>query len=161
MSAIWNSIFFVNITQQGIISAFACMGYALICNAPRKELPFCAINGFIGWFVYQMAQAQLHQPVASTLIATMVVTAMARFLSFQRESPSILYHIPGVMSLVPGAAVYASMISALDGYILETYANILNGLKLAGTIGIGSLLILVLPYSFFAIIPRIGKKKKA
>ena len=161
MNTIWNSIFLVNTLHQCVIAALACMGYALICNAPRRELPFCAMNGFLGWFVYQLAYAQLHQAVAATLIATMLVTAMARILSFQREAPSILYHIPGVLPMVPGAAVYASMISALDGQILETYANILNGLKLAGTIGIGSLLILVLPYRFFAVIPRIGKKKKA
>lgn len=161
MNAIWNSIFLVDVAQQCVISAFACMGYALICNAPRKELPYCALNGFVGWFVYQLAFARLHQSVAPTLIATMAVTAMARVLSFRREAPSILYHIPGVLPMVPGAAVYDSMISALDGKILETYANILNGLKLAGTIGIGSLLILVLPYSFFAIKFPNRKKKQA
>ena len=63
--------------------------------------------------------------------------------------------------MVPGTVVYNTMATALGGMILETYSNILLGLKLAGAIGAGSILILALPYSFFEIIPRRKKKVKA
>ena len=120
----------------------------------------CGINGFLGWFVYMLVMMYNGQAVTATLLATVAVTAVARFLSYHREAPSILYHIPGVLPLVPGAAVYNTMQAAIKGNILSTYSNALTGFKLAGAIGIGSLLILVLPYSVFEIIPRFGKKKQ-
>lgn len=96
----------------------------------------------------------------ATLIATMAITATARFLSYHRQEPSILYQIPGVLSLVPGAAVYNTMQAAIKGNILSTYSNALTGFKLSGAIAIGSLIILVLPYKAFEIFPRFGKKKQ-
>ena len=30
-----------------IIAMIACMGYAIVCNAPRKEIPFCGMAAFI------------------------------------------------------------------------------------------------------------------
>lgn len=145
---------------QSAFSFVACWGYSIICNAPRRELLYCGINGFLGWFVYMLVMMYNGQAVTATLLATVAVTAVARFLSYHREAPSILYHIPGVLPLVPGAAVYNTMQAAIKGNILSTYSNALTGFKLAGAIGIGSLLILVLPYGVFEIIPRFGKKKQ-
>lgn len=144
---------------QAAFSFAACWGYSIICNAPRRELLYCGINGFLGWFVYMLVMKYHGQAVTATLLATVAVTAVARFLSYHREAPSILYHIPGVLPLVPGAAVYNTMQAAIKGNILSTYSNALTGFKLAGAIGIGSLLILVLPYGAFELIPRFGKKK--
>ena len=155
-----NTYSITDMILQSVVSLFACVGYAVICNAPRRELPYCGLNGFLGWFVYLIIYGQQQHAVTATLVSTMAVTAVARFLSYQREAPSILYHIPGILPLVPGAAVYNTMTAASNGFILETYSNALMGLKLAGAIWIGSLLILVLPYPFFALIPKLGKKKK-
>lgn len=145
---------------QAAFSFVACWGYSIICNAPRKELLYCGINGFLGWFVYMLVMMYNGQAVTATLLATVAVTAVARFLSYHREAPSILYHIPGVLPLVPGAAVYNTMQAAIKGNILSTYSNALTGFKLSGAIAIGSLIILVLPYKAFEIFPRFGKKKQ-
>jgi len=115
---------------QSFMSFCACVAFSVVFNAPKKELVYCGISGFLGWFFYGQA-------------------------------PSTLYHIPGIMPMVPGTVVYNTMATALGGMILETYSNILLGLKLAGAIGAGSILILALPYSFFEIIPRRKKKVKA
>lgn len=143
---------------QPVLAFFACTGYALICNAPRKEVLFCGMNGLIGWLVYLLVYHNYQHPVMATVVATMVVTAVARYLSYYREAPSILYHIPGVLPLVPGSAVYHTITSGLSGQIMATYSFALTGLKLAGAIGVGSLLVLVLPYQFFSLIPKKSKK---
>ncbi|MFR4565276.1 threonine/serine exporter family protein, partial [Anaerotignum sp.] len=111
-------------------------------------------------FVYMLVLSYTESATTATLIATMAITATARFLSYHRQEPSILYQIPGVLSLVPGAAVYNTMQAAIKGNILSTYSNALTGFKLSGAIAIGSLIILVLPYKAFEIFPRFGKKKQ-
>ena len=69
-----------------------------------------------------------------------------------------VYHIPGILPLVPGAAVYRCITSAMESRVLETTANILTALKLAGAIGIGSVIILVLPQAWFSFFPRLKRK---
>ena len=104
--------------------------------------------------------AKSKHAVSATLAAAAAVTLAARLLSYHRQAPSTLYHIPGILPLVPGMAVYHAMQAAIQGFILETYSNALLALKLAGAIGVGSILILVLPYSFFELIPRREKPNK-
>ncbi|WMI81231.1 threonine/serine exporter family protein [Anaerotignum sp. MB30-C6] len=150
---------FLNILFESLMSFFACISFAILFNAPKKELLYCGISGAIGWFFYALLSLFI-TPTMATLVAAVFVTAFSRFASYHRQAPSTLYHIPGIMPLVPGTAVYNTMTAALGGMILETYSNILLGLKLAGAIGAGSILMLALPYSFFEIIPKRMKKIK-
>lgn len=143
---------------QSILSAVACAAFSIVFNAPRKELPWCGLNGGLGWLVYALLMAWGKRAVIATLVASAAVTIAARLLSYHRQAPSTLYHIPGILPLVPGMAVYNAMHAAIQGLILETYSNALLALKLAGAIGVGSILILILPYSLFALIPRAEKK---
>ena len=101
-----------------LVALFASVGYAIVCNAPRKEIPYCGLTAFL----------------------------------------TIVYHIPGILPLVPGAAVYRCITSAMESRVLETTANILTALKLAGAIGIGSVIILVLPQAWFSFFPRLKRK---
>lgn len=153
----------MNLSQilfETLMSGIASIGFAVLFNAPKKELLFCGISGGIGWFTYSLLSLYT-TPTIATLVATIFVTIFARFASYHRQAPSTLYHIPGIMPLVPGTAIYNCMTAALAGLILETYSNVLLGLKLAGAIGAGSILILALPYSFFEIIPKKSKKVNA
>ncbi|MDD4843692.1 MAG: threonine/serine exporter family protein [Anaerotignum sp.] len=152
-------MYFLTILFEAFMSFCACMAFSIVFDAPKKELVFCGISGGISWFLYVVLTLNL-SPTMATLISTAVVAAFARFASYHRQAPSTLYHIPGIMPLVPGTVVYNTMATALSGEVLETYSNILLGLKLAGAIGAGSILILALPYSFFEIIPRRDKKAK-
>lgn len=150
---------FLIILFETFMSFLACISFSILFNAPKKELLFCGISGAIGWFIYALLSLYISSTMA-TLISAVFVTAFSRFASYHRQAPSTLYHIPGIMPLVPGTTVYNTMTAALAGMILETYSNILLGLKLAGAIGAGSILILALPYSFFEIIPRRTKTPK-
>lgn len=151
-------MFIRQLLTQPVVAFFACTGFSIICNAPRKEIPFCGMNGFIGWLVYLLAYEYSASPVTSTVISTMVVTAVARYLSQYRHQPSILYHIPGILPLVPGAAVYYTVTASLSEQIVEAYTYALLGLKLAGAIGVGSLLVLVIPHQFFSLSLKKTKK---
>lgn len=151
-----NEVFYYLI--HPLIAFVACMGYAIVCNAPRREIPFCGITAFICWLTYQLVMQNGGSAFFATLLATFAATSFARFLSYHRMLPTIVYHIPGILPLVPGAAVYRCITSAMDSMVLETTANILTALKLAGAIGIGSVIILVLPQAWFQIFPRFKRK---
>ncbi len=142
-----------------LIAMVACMGYAIVCNAPRKEVPYCGMAAFICWLTYQLVTRNGGTAFMGTLLATCAATSFSRILSFQRRLPTIVYHLPGILPLVPGAAVYRCITSAMEGGAFDTTTlNILTAFKLAGAIGIGSVIILVLPNKWFNIIPRLQRK---
>ena len=132
-----------------LVALFASVGYAIVCNAPRKEIPYCGLTAFLCWLVYQLVLRHDGSSFLATLLATFAATGFARFLSYHRMLPTIVYHIPGILPLVT---------SAMESRVLETTANILTALKLAGAIGIGSVIILVLPQAWFSFFPRLKRK---
>ena len=137
-----------------LVALFASVGYAIVCNAPRKEIPYCGLTAFLCWLVYQLVLRHDGSSFLATLLATFAATGFARFLSYHRMLPTIVYHIPGILPLVPGAAVYRCITSAMESRVLETTANILTALKLAGAIGIGVTALACIPanaivYSLF------------
>ena len=89
-----------------LVALFASVGYAIVCNAPRKEIPYCGLTAFLCWLVYQLVLRHDGSSFLATLLATFAATGFARFLSYHRMLPTIVYHIPGILPLVPGAAVY-------------------------------------------------------
>lgn len=141
---------------HSFMAFLASIGFCLIYNAPRKELIYCGLTGGVSWFVYDLVHNDIGN-VMATLVATIIITIIARFLSYHRQAPSTLYHIPGIMPLVPGTMVYQTMIAALEDRILDAYTRLFEMFQIAGAIGIGSILILILPYSCFEIF-RSNKK---
>lgn len=152
-----NETFFYYIIHP-LIAMLACIGYAIVCNAPRKEIPFSGMAAFICWLTYQLVLRHGGSAFMATLLATCAATSFARILSCQRKLPTIVYHLPGILPLVPGAAVYHCITSAMQGNAFDTTINILTAFKLAGAIGIGSVIVLVLPTKWFNILPKLQRK---
>lgn len=130
----------------------ACTAFSIVFNAPRRELPWCGLCGSVSWIIYFLINSVLQQPVPGTFFATIGVTALARFLSYARRAPSTMYHIAGILPLVPGMLVYNTMWGILNDDMLYSYSQGVLALKIAGVIGIGSIMVLSLPYSAFELI---------
>ena len=64
------------------IAFIACMGYAIVCNAPRREIPFCGLTAALCWLVYQLVLRNGGSALLATLLATFAATGLSRFLSY-------------------------------------------------------------------------------
>ena len=136
---------------QIVMAFLACIAFSIIFNAPKKELPFCGISGSVSWGVYFFVNQMLSQQVLATFLATLVVTIVCRFLSSVRLEPSTMYHIAGILPLVPGMNIYNAMSGILSNDLLYCFGQGVMALKLAAAIAIGSILILSLPQSMFRV----------
>ena len=67
-----------------LVALFASVGYAIVCNAPRKEIPYCGLTAFLCWLVYQLVLRHDGSSFLATLLATFAATGFARFLSYHR-----------------------------------------------------------------------------
>ena len=75
-----------------LVALFASVGYAIVCNAPRKEIPYCGLTAFLCWLVYQLVLRHDGSSFLATLLATFAATGFARFLSYHRLSLHHLCH---------------------------------------------------------------------
>ncbi len=141
----------MDVIFQTIMAFFACVAFSIIFNAPKKELPFCGISGSVSWGVYFFVDKMLSQQVLATFLATLVVTIVCRYLSSIRLAPSTMYHIAGILPLVPGMNIYNAMSGILSNDLLYCFGQGVVALKLAAAIAIGSILILSLPQSLFRV----------
>lgn len=91
---------------QFLVAMLATVSFAVIFNAPIKELVFCGITGAIGWIVFCVLTPNVMGVVAASLIATFCLTIFARLFAAIRKTPVTVYLLTGIFSLVPGAGIY-------------------------------------------------------
>lgn len=91
---------------QFLIAVIATVSFAIIYNAPKKDLIFCGLTGGIAWIIYYLCIKFISGPVAGCLFSTFVLTIFARFCAAGRRTPVTVYLVTGIFPLVPGAGIY-------------------------------------------------------
>jgi uncharacterized membrane protein YjjB (DUF3815 family) len=134
----------------------AAFGFAVLFNVPRRTLLACALSGSFAYAVrILLVEFNLLTFEAATLVAATAVSFLGTaFWPFWR-APALVFIIPGVIPMVPGALAFRTMI---DVIVLTTdsipssetilMAAAVNGLKtilitgaLAGGVAVPSLLL--------------------
>ena len=139
----------IKLLIQTLLAFIACAAFAVIFNAPKKELVFCGLCGSIGWAVYYIITQSPNTEVTASFISAILVTIISRYLSHFRRQPSTIYLIPGVIPLVPGYGIYRTMYGILNQDPAYCFEMGVFTAKILGAIVIGIILILALPYSVF------------
>ena len=92
---------------------------AIVLDAPKKTLPYAALTGAAGWFVYLLAGSE-SSVVFSTFIASCVIAFLAHVFSRVSEAPTTVFLISALYPFVPGTSVYRAVYS-LIGNDLEAF----------------------------------------
>lgn len=96
----------MNYVVQFLVAMLATFSFAIIYNAPKKDLVYCGLTGAIGWIIYFVFITFFTGPVAASLVATFVLTIIARFFAAGHKTPVTVYLVTGIFPLVPGAGIY-------------------------------------------------------
>lgn len=135
-----------------ILAFISSLFFAVLCNAPRKELLFCGLTGGISFVLFKSFNYMSANAVFASFIGAVGATACSRFLSHFRKAPATLFLIPGILPLVPGAGMYYTMNGILKKDIVYFYARGVETLEIAGVIAVGIMIVLSLPYGVFSFI---------
>ena len=138
------------IVLRVLMSFFAVMGFAVILNAPRKELICCGMCGLISFAAY-VVLAGLISPTMAVFAATVIAMGFARICSYRRKSPSTMYVIMGILPHVPGAGMYYTMYGIINSDLMFSYMKGVETFKTAGVIAMGVILVFLLPPVLFNI----------
>lgn len=132
-----------------IVAMFATISFAILFNAPRKEVTYCGLTGALGWAVYYGMTQQEVNSVLAALVATFCLTVLARAFAVIRKSPVTVYLLPGIFPLVPGAGIYYTAYYLFIGNTEMSGFKGLETLEIAGAIVFGIIFGFGIPQRLF------------
>lgn len=130
------------ILVEFIVAMFATISFAILFNAPRKEVFSCGLTGALGWVVYYGMTQHAINSVLASLVATFCLTILARCFAVIRKSPVTMYLLPGIFPLVPGAGIYYT------AYYLFIGNNEMSGFKGLETLEIAGAIVFGIIFGF-------------
>ena len=141
---------------QIIAAMLGTLAFAVLYQAPRKEYAFSMVNGALGWATYLILVKYDAGVAFASLVATLILTLVARILSAVRRVPVTVFLITGIFTLVPGAGIYYTAYYVLMNELNMATAKGIETFKVAGAIALGIMFGFSLPQSWFN---RLGRKK--
>lgn len=137
------------IIVQFLISMIATISFAILFNAPKKEVICCGLTGAVAWTVYYALTQQGFHSVFASLVATFCLTVLARGFAVVKKTPVTVYILPGIFPLVPGAGIYYTAYYMFIGNNEMSGYKGLETLEIAGAIVFGIIFGFGIPQSLF------------
>jgi uncharacterized membrane protein YjjB (DUF3815 family) len=137
-----------------IIASFIVpYSFAILYNIPKTEYICCGTCGLIGWLAYLFIMSfSVDNSLIASLATSLIVVFLSRILANVRKKPVMVFLLPGIVNLVPGAALFDAMFSVVENNHIEGIEKIITSFETAGTIGLGIIIIFALPEKIFKVI---------
>ncbi|MBQ8590138.1 MAG: threonine/serine exporter family protein [Firmicutes bacterium] len=117
----------------------ATVGYALIFNQPRRHLIVTGLIGAAGWLLYLLAVELGNGDPFSSFLSAFLVTFLSQIAARVFKDPVMVFCIPGIMPIVPGAGMYRTMRAFVTHETALAAATGYNTISMAGAIALGLL----------------------
>lgn len=124
---------------------FSSATFAIYCRIPPKQIVWGGLNGSLMWAIYAILSTHFLSVVGSIFVASLFTAAAARCLSVWRACPQTIFLIPGIFTLVPGAGIYNTMLSAIQRDMPAFMSKGFETLQIAAAIAIGIALATLIP----------------
>ncbi|OQP40081.1 hypothetical protein A4H97_17875 [Niastella yeongjuensis] len=148
----------LNVLFKSFWVGCAAFGFGILFNVPKKYLAVVwlggAIVGFIKFSVLLYISSSI---ILATFLAALVVGIYSVIIAYVRNEPPMIFAIPPVIPLVPGAFAYRTMygLIKLTGNVDAEFSR-----TLSETVRNGALtLFIIMSFTIGVIIPyEIGKE---
>lgn len=145
----------MELLQNTFWAGIAALGFAILFSVPRRTLMGCAVNGAVAYASRAwLTQAGLVGIETATLVAATLVGLLGIIFGRYQRVPALLFVVPGVIPLVPGALAFRTMINILilttgraetsDRLLIDAVVNLIKTtlivIAMAGGVAIPTLL---------------------
>lgn len=146
---------------QFLMASFATIAFAILFQAPKKELAFCGFTGAFGWIVYYFMIMNGFSVVIASAVATFLLTIFARIFAVIRCTPATVYLLSGIFPLVPGAGIfYTAYYLFIDNTKISSAKGI-ETFEVAGAIVIGIVFGFAIPQAMLGKLSVFSKESRA
>lgn len=141
-----------------IFSYLAAVGFAVFLNAPKKTLYVSGAVGMISWIIYILLMRINFDMISSNFIAASVAALLCEILARKMKKPTILFVVPGIITLIPGLGLYNTMSYVVEGEFQQAFNTGANVLLASGAIALGVIVVSSLFRTYYKNL-RIKKSK--
>jgi uncharacterized membrane protein YjjB (DUF3815 family) len=99
----------VFLIQKGSWAAVATLGFAVLFNAPKYTLLYCALIGGVGYALRTALMSGGMSMVLATLCAALLIGVLATILAERFAVSSALFAVSPAIPLVPGSYAYKAV----------------------------------------------------
>ena len=133
------------LVAQLFLAGAGTLSFAILFACPRRSLPYCALVGAVGWFVYELLTMFRLDSAAASLLAVIPLTLLTRIFAIVLKTPVTVFLLAGIFPLVPGAGIYYTAYYFIQGNNALALSNGISTFKIAVALAIGITLVLSLP----------------
>lgn len=124
-----------------VFSYLAAVGFAVFLNAPKKTLYISGAIGMISWIIYVLLMRIGFDMMICNFIAASVAALLCEILARKMKKPTILFLVPGIITLIPGLGLYNTMSYVIAGDFQQSFTTGANVLFASGAIALGVIVV--------------------
>ena len=113
----------------------------LIFNVRGYKLVFSGLSGAAGYLVYSLILNWTDQSVLSIFAGAVVIGFYSEIAARKLRSPSTVFSIPGIFTLVPGITAYEAITLLTSNKVSEGLSKTIETVNGAGAIAFGILIV--------------------
>lgn len=116
-----------------------CIGFAIVFNVHGPGMLLCALGGLVSWGGYLAAMALGSGDLVAYFVAAVISGVYAEVMARVRKYPAISYLVIAIFPLIPGASIYYTMLSAMQGDAAFS-DRLMHTIAIAGVLAVGILM---------------------
>ncbi|HBN86270.1 MAG TPA: threonine/serine exporter [Clostridiales bacterium] len=105
----------MNLLLNAIYAFIATMCFSILFRCPKRAIPYAGCCGMLAWVVYFLVFSVYGSAVGATFMGALATSFSSQLLARVKKMPITITLLPGIIPLVPGAGMYFTMISLLQG----------------------------------------------
>ena len=130
-------MYWLEFFEKGIWFGLAAIGFAILFNVPLRTLKMIFIIGAVGGLIKSLMLLTGMNIILASLAGAIAVGIISISAAHNKHAPPMVFAIPSVIPMVPGAFAYKMMLGLMklsDELPADAYSQVLadtinNGLK--------------------------------
>jgi uncharacterized membrane protein YjjB (DUF3815 family) len=104
----------ISLFGKGMWAGFAALGFAILFNVPQRTLLIIWGLGAIGgWTKFLLLGLEVNIALSS-LVGASLIGVLSVYAAHGKQAPPLVFSIPSVIPMVPGAFAYRMMLGMMD-----------------------------------------------
>ena len=100
----------LRLIYQLVLGFFATVGFAVYFYAPLDSIFATGLAGGLSWILYYTVLHSFDNKIIGTFLGAFLVGVLGEYLAIKMKKPATVFITPGIVSLVPGAGMYYTML---------------------------------------------------
>lgn len=124
-----------------IFSYLGAVGFSVFFNAPNKTLYVSGTVGMTSWTIYILLIRSNFDIISANFIAASTASLISEILARKIKKPTLLFVVPGIITLIPGLGLYNTMYYLIEGDFLLAFTTGTNVILASGAIALGVIVV--------------------